>query len=82
MQDNPSIKIELAGHTDNVGKEEALMKLSQERVLAVETYLEKNGIRKDRVTGKGYGGTQPIAPNTSEANRQRNRRVEFRITKK
>jgi len=82
MEENPSIKIELGGHTDNVGNKEALMKLSQDRVLAVKTYLEKNGIKKDRVDGKGYGSTQPIAPNTTEADRQRNRRVEFKITKK
>ena len=82
MEENPFIKIELGGHTDNVGNKEALMKLSQDRVLAVKTYLEKNGIKKDRVDGKGYGSTQPIAPNSSEADRQRNRRVEFKITKK
>jgi outer membrane protein OmpA-like peptidoglycan-associated protein len=82
MEENPSIKIELAGHTDNVGNKEALMKLSQDRVLAVKAYLEKKGIKKDRVDGKGYGATQPIAPNTTEADRQRNRRVEFKITKK
>ena len=58
------------------------MKLSQDRVLAVKVYLEKKGINKDRVAGKGYGSTQPIAPNTNEADRQRNRRVEFKITKK
>ena len=81
MQENPSIKIELAGHTDNVGNKNALVKLSQDRVSAVITYLEKKGIRKDRIEGKGYGAMQPIAPNNSEANRQRNRRVEVRITK-
>jgi outer membrane protein OmpA-like peptidoglycan-associated protein len=82
MVENPSIKIELAGHTDNVGNKDALMKLSQDRVLAVKAYLEKKGIKKDRVDGKGYGSTQPIAPNTNESDRQRNRRVEFKITKK
>jgi outer membrane protein OmpA-like peptidoglycan-associated protein len=82
MQENSSIKIELGGHTDNVGNKDALMKLSQDRVLAVKAYLEKKGIKKDRVDGKGYGSTQPIAPNDSEENRQRNRRVEFKITKK
>jgi outer membrane protein OmpA-like peptidoglycan-associated protein len=82
LQDNPTIKIELAGHTDNVGNKDALMKLSQDRVLAVKAYLEKKGIKKDRIEGKGYGATQPIMPNSSEANRQRNRRVEVRITRK
>jgi len=82
MLDNPTLKIEISGHTDNVGNKDALMKLSQDRVVAVRTYIEKKGIRKDRMDGKGYGATQPIAPNDTEANRQRNRRVEFRITKK
>ncbi len=82
MQENPSIKIELAGHTDNVGNKDALMKLSQDRVIAVKAYLEKKGIKKDRIDGKGYGPTQPILPNNSEVNRQRNRRVEVRITRK
>jgi outer membrane protein OmpA-like peptidoglycan-associated protein len=82
MNDNPTIIIELAGHTDNVGNKDALMKLSQDRVAAVKNYLIKQGISKDRVEGRGYGGTQPIAPNNTEENRQRNRRVEFRIIKK
>jgi OOP family OmpA-OmpF porin len=64
-----------------VGNRNALVKLSQDRVSAVITYLEKKGIRKDRIEGKGYGAMQPIAPNNTEANRQRNRRVEVRITK-
>lgn len=82
MKENPTIKIELEGHTDNVGNPTSLLKLSQDRVLAVKAYLERKGIAKDRVTGKGYGGAKPIAPNDTEENRQRNRRVEFKITKK
>jgi len=82
MIENPSVQIELAGHTDNVGNKAALMKLSQDRVMAVKVYLEKRGINKDRMEGNGYGATQPIAPNDSEANRQKNRRVEVKITKK
>lgn len=82
MMENPTVKIEVSGHTDNVGNKDALMKLSQDRVLAVKAYLEKKGIKKERVDGKGYGATQPIAPNSTEENRQRNRRVEFKITKK
>jgi outer membrane protein OmpA-like peptidoglycan-associated protein len=82
MVENPTVKIEVSGHTDNVGNKDALLKLSEDRVLAVKAYLEKKGIKKDRVDGKGYGATQPIAPNSTEENRQRNRRVEFKITKK
>lgn len=82
MQDNPTVKIELGGHTDNVGNKDALKTLSENRVKAVKEYLVSKGIHKDRITGKGYGGTVPVVPNTSEANRQRNRRVEFKIVKK
>ena len=82
MSDNPTIKIDLSGHTDNVGNKDALMKLSENRVLAVKSYLENKGISKDRIAGKGYGATRPIAPNDTPENRERNRRVEFKITKK
>jgi outer membrane protein OmpA-like peptidoglycan-associated protein len=82
MQENPTIKIELGGHTDNVGNKDALKTLSENRVKAVKEYLVSKGINKDRITGKGYGGTVPVVPNTTEANRQRNRRVEFKIVKK
>ncbi|MBN8578903.1 MAG: OmpA family protein [Cytophagales bacterium] len=82
MKDNPTIKIELSGHTDNVGNKEALLTLSENRVKAVKDYLIAKGITKERVTGKGYGGAMPVVPNTTDANRQRNRRVEFKIVKK
>lgn len=82
MRENPSMKIELEGHTDNVGSKEKLMHLSKARVEEVKSYLVKKGIRKDRIDGKGYGPTQPIVANDTEENRERNRRVEFRIIKK
>ncbi len=82
MKENPSVRIKLSGHTDNVGNLNALMKLSRDRVTAVKTYLEQRGIKKDRVAGAGYGPTRPIAPNDSEANRQRNRRVDVTIITK
>jgi outer membrane protein OmpA-like peptidoglycan-associated protein len=81
MNDDPSIKIELSGHTDNTGNKDALMKLSEERVQAVKAYLEEKGIKKGRISGRGYGSTRPIAPNDTNENRQRNRRVEVKITK-
>ncbi len=82
MRENPSMKIELEGHTDNVGSKEKLMHLSSARVEEVKSYLVKKGIRKDRIEGKGYGPTQPLVANDTEENRERNRRVEFRIIKK
>lgn len=82
MNENPSIQIELSGHTDNIGNKSALLKLSEDRVEAVKTYLVEKGINKSRILGKGYGGLKPIAPNDTNENRQRNRRVEVMITKK
>ncbi|MCW5910238.1 MAG: OmpA family protein [Cyclobacteriaceae bacterium] len=82
LEENPSIKIEIQGHTDNVGNRLALQELSENRVMAVREYLIGKGIKKDRITGKGFGPNRPIAPNDTEENRQRNRRVEFQITKK
>ncbi|HNU43575.1 MAG TPA: OmpA family protein, partial [Cyclobacteriaceae bacterium] len=82
LDENPTIKIEIQGHTDNVGNKQALQQLSENRVMAVREYLIKKGIKKDRITGKGFGPNKPIAPNDTEENRQRNRRVEFQIVKK
>ena len=79
MQDNPSITIELAGHTDNVGDRFKNLKLSQDRVAAVKNYLLSQGVEEQRITGKGYGGSKPIADNSREMTRRLNRRVEFKI---
>lgn len=79
---NPTVEIELEGHTDNAGGKEANLKLSQERVDVVKKYITAKGISAKRVNGIGYGGAKPIAPNYNEEGRRQNRRVEFRITKK
>lgn len=81
LKANPSVKIELAGHTDNRGIPAQNVKLSQARVDKVKAYLVEKGIDKKRITGKGYGGTKPIASNESEETRQLNRRVEFVVKK-
>lgn len=81
MKDNSTMEIELGGHTDNVGNSRLNRKLSQERVDAVVTYFIENGIDSKRLTGKGYGGSKPIASNKSEATRRLNRRVEFTVVK-
>ncbi|MBS1486732.1 MAG: OmpA family protein [Bacteroidetes bacterium] len=81
LKENQNIHIELGGHTDNVGPAAALLKLSDERVQAVKKYLVGKGIASGRITGKGYGSTQPIEKNDTEENRKKNRRVEFKITK-
>ncbi|MDZ7607425.1 MAG: OmpA family protein [Cyclobacteriaceae bacterium] len=81
LNENPTLEIELGGHTDNQGSSVANLKLSEERALAIMNYLLENGINKKRLTSKGYGGTKPIASNASVETRQKNRRVEITIMK-
>lgn len=78
--DNPNIKVEIQGHTDNTGSEDLNQKLSQARADAVMNYLVKNlGIAPERLTAKGYGSSQPIASNQTPEGRALNRRVNFKI---
>lgn len=81
MKDNTTMEIELGGHTDNVGNSRLNRKLSQERVDAVVKYFIEKGITSKRLSGKGYGGSKPIASNKSEDTRRLNRRVEFTVVK-
>ena len=79
MLQNPTMVIQLEGHTDYLGTAKENIKLSQERVEAVKDYLAKKGISKTRVKTKAFGGSQPLSrDNTPEAHRL-NRRVEVRI---
>ncbi len=81
LQENESVKIEIIGHTDTIGKETENQKLSQQRAESVKLYLNKNfDIDKNRITTLGRGATEPIANNDSENGKQQNRRVEFKIT--
>jgi outer membrane protein OmpA-like peptidoglycan-associated protein len=82
MNENPGMEIELRGHTDNVGDPAKNMKLSEDRVKVVKDYLASKGISEKRITGKGFGGTQPVNTNDNEESRKQNRRVEFVVTKK
>jgi len=79
MKDNPDIKVEILGHTDDRGSATYNQKLSEDRAMAVTKYLQDKGISLDRLRYRGYGLTQPIASNETEMGRQLNRRVEFRI---
>ncbi|RIJ42109.1 hypothetical protein D1627_07505 [Pontibacter oryzae] len=79
MQLNPQVKIEIAGHTDDVGSDEANQVLSEKRAKSVVDYLNSNAIGKGRISYKGYGESKPVKPNTSEENRQVNRRIEMKI---
>lgn len=78
LKDNPDLKIEVQGHTDNVGSKELNMKLSDKRAKTVMDYLAtKSGIEASRMTSKGYGFDKPAAPNTTEAGKAKNRRVQL-----
>jgi outer membrane protein OmpA-like peptidoglycan-associated protein len=78
---NPSLKVEVAGHTDNVGPAYKNRELSHRRAERVVQYLVAKGVEKARLQPQGYGGAQPRAPNDTEENRQKNRRVEFKWIK-
>ena len=71
------IRVEVAGHTDNVGTPEANLKLSQDRAQAVMAALVERGIAAGRLTAKGYGQTSPVSDNRTEDGRAKNRRVEL-----
>lgn len=79
MKNNPSLRIELGGHTDNVGQPADNMKLSQQRAKAVYEYLVSKGIEASRLTFKGYGDTMPVATNDTDEGRATNRRTELKI---
>lgn len=83
LQKNPNIEqVEIQGHTDNTGGREHNQKLSDQRAAAVRDWLVKAGVSSSRLTSKGFGQDRPLAPNVTEANRAKNRRVQFIITKK
>ena len=79
LQRNVDLKVELAGHTDNVGSESYNLKLSAERAESVRNALIDKGIDANRLTAKGYGASQPMAPNDTEEHRALNRRTEMII---
>jgi len=80
MTDVPSLKIELSGHTDNVGGKAANESLSQRRADAVRQYLVSRSVDGNRVTAKGYGSSRPVDSNANKEGRANNRRTEFEIT--
>jgi len=80
LKKNPSMKIEISGHTDNVGSKESNLKLSDNRSKSVSTYLISKGIEADRLTNKGFGDSKPMDTNDTEQGRANNRRTEFKVT--
>jgi outer membrane protein OmpA-like peptidoglycan-associated protein len=73
----PSKRIRIEGHTDDTGPESVNLRLSRERAQAVASYLSSRGIADNRLIAKGYGSTQPIDDNFTDASRARNRRIEI-----
>ncbi len=79
LNDNPKLKVEISGHTDNVGVESYNQQLSQKRAQAIVSYFLSKGISTSRLSQKGLGSQKPIKPNDTEENRQVNRRIEFKV---
>jgi OmpA-OmpF porin, OOP family len=82
LQSNPTVEIEIAGHTDSKGSDEYNNTLSQGRSQAVVDYLVQQGIGESRLTAKGYGESKPIDTNDTPEGQANNRRVEFTVLKK
>lgn len=79
LRDNPTARIQIAGHTDSDGSESSNQTLSERRAQSVYQYLVSKGIAGNRLTTVGYGESNPVVPNDSAANKARNRRIEFTV---
>ena len=79
LNQNPTVHIEISGHTDDKGNDLANQTLSENRAKAVYQYLIASGIKAQRLVYKGYGKSQPLVPNSTDENRSKNRRTEFKI---
>lgn len=82
MQANPTIRVELGGHTDSAGDEASNLDLSQRRADAVRNYLQSKGVSTERLVGRGYGESLPVDDNGTEEGRANNRRTELKIISK
>ncbi|MCF0207247.1 MAG: OmpA family protein [Bacteroidales bacterium] len=82
LKENGSIKVEIRGHTDNIGSAQTNINLSNQRAKAVYDYLITKGVSESKISYKGYGPNMPIADNRTEAGRAKNRRTEFYILSK
>lgn len=79
---NPEIRVEIQGHTDNVGSASTNLQLSRTRAEMAKAYLVSKGVAANRITTAGFGDTRPIADNKSEQGRKLNRRIEFKVLNK
>jgi outer membrane protein OmpA-like peptidoglycan-associated protein len=78
----PNVKIKIGGYTDNTGDSAANLKLSQDRADNVKAELIQLGVAPNRVEAQGYGEEHPVADNSTEEGRQKNRRISMRVTQK
>ena len=79
LNEDPNVKIDIEGHTDNVGKPEKNKTLSEERAKAVLNYLKSKGVDESRLVSVGFGAEKPVAKNATAAGRKKNRRVELKL---
>ena len=82
LRENPTVSIEIGGHTDKIGEDQSNLILSRDRAKIVYEYLIKNKIPLKNLSFKGYGESQPVSDNNTEQGRKNNRRTEFKITHK
>jgi outer membrane protein OmpA-like peptidoglycan-associated protein len=82
LENNPTMKLEISGHTDNTGTLRINQKLSTDRAKSVVNYLVNRGISENMLVFAGYADTQPVAPNNTPEGREQNRRVEFKVLSK
>jgi outer membrane protein OmpA-like peptidoglycan-associated protein len=81
LGENPMVSIQINGYTDNVGKAADNLLLSENRAKSVVNYLKSKGIDPKRLSYKGFGDTQPVSSNATEAGRAQNRRTELKVLK-
>jgi len=79
MSEDPSLHLDIDGHTDNTGKPDKNKTLSENRAVSVETYLKSKGVDENHITATGYGQDKPVADNKTVAGRAKNRRVEMKV---
>jgi len=82
LNENPTLIIQLEGHTDFAGNPDANMRLSEARVIAVKEYLAEKGVKKNRIFTKAFGGSQPVTQDRSDEAKALNRRVEVRFIRR
>lgn len=81
LRGQPTMEVEIEGHTDHIGSDAYNLKLSKARAAAVRDYLVSQGVQSSRLSSQGYGESQPVASNKTEEGRAENRRVEFKVIK-